>query len=733
MRVLLLLCALFPVLIFGQVNLVPTRLPGTLIKDGRVQTLAETGGLNNVQASLADLDGDGDDELYLFDRNGDVHLAFQGAGDSWTYAPELVEDWPPVVAFALLRDFDADGVPDLFSHGDPQGRSSISVHEGFRQNDGRLRFELVRFTDKPADVLHYGDNGVDQIIYTAISDIPAIHDLDGDGDLDISSFENSGGYIDLYTNIGPRLGNASTYLRYELTTRCYGGVYETNLDGQVKLADTPGGCAQPFTGSGGVNNRSGFHPGSTLTPYDTNEDGDVDLLLGDVNTGFVTSLTNSPTSTGEAYFSSVSYDWPRPANRVDLENFPAVYPVRLTSPAVEEFLVTPSNPGGGENYNCVWHYRESSEVPGQIDLLGRDFLTREAFDHGSGAHLTWGDLDGDGIDDMLVGNDLFYVDANTEYAELAYYRSGSNNSYEEDEPAWLRSINDILRPSALALSPLLVDMDSDGDLDLLIGNNIGYVSYAENTAGAGAPATFAPLIVQWMGIDVGTRAAPAVADVTGDGVPDLVVGEQRGQLAFFPNRGTANSPQFDAQPVEEFYGDIEVRIPGFNLRVNPRPAFQVVDNQLLLYIGTGQGRMLIYDNLPAVAGGTASLRLEQELAIGIELHPSFGRDVNGVPIVGVGTSRGGVVFYRVDGLVDASEPGPQLQDWSLSPNPSTGHVSSRGLSLSTRIEVTSLLGRQQVLSAAELAQTLLAPGVYVLTPRDERGAQLGKAQRLVVF
>ena len=46
-------------------------------------------------------------------------------------------------------------------------------------------------------------------------------------------------------------------------------------------------------------------------------------------------------------------------------------------------------------------------------------------------------------------------------------------------------------------------------------------------------------------IDVGLKAAPVLADLDRDGDLDLIVGESKGKLFYFQNKGSARQPEFD--------------------------------------------------------------------------------------------------------------------------------------------------------------------------------------------
>ncbi|KAH8068395.1 calcium ion binding protein [Aureococcus anophagefferens] len=76
--------------------------------------------------------------------------------------------------------------------------------------------------------------------------------------------------------------------------------------------------------------------------------------------------------------------------------------------------------------------------------------------------------------------------------------------------------------------PAFADVDGDGDLDLVVGEHDGILFYYENVGSATSPSYEAVTGAAnpFDGIDVGWHSAPAFADLDGDGDLDLVVGEQ---------------------------------------------------------------------------------------------------------------------------------------------------------------------------------------------------------------
>ncbi len=727
--------------LFGQYNLTrDTQYNPSLSKDGIDQIYLTSGGLNSPQVHLIDIDGDGSNEMYIFDKTGNVHLGFHQTSNPdvpFVYDPSLTEGWPDAVSFSTPRDFDNDGVVDLFTFSSVPGKSSIEVYKGFRQNN-RLNFELVLFPDRPDDLLFYDNNGQELIVYHAISDVPAIEDFDNDGDLDIVNFEAGGTFMYFHENIATGGSEPADFFQFIRRSSCYGGVLESATDGTINLASSPGTCATPLAPTGGgVNNRSGIHPGSTITATDLDGDGDLDLLLGDINSDFMTELINEPVN-GTAFFTQANVNWPRGTTPVQITFFPAAYPVDFDEDGINTYLVSPTNQNVSQNFEVLWRYEPSGEIPGQLSLAQRDFISNQAFDHGSGAHITMGDLNGDGVDDFLVGNDFFFDEdaQDSRVSELALYTSNSAGGYVESFPSWLTALNAQLSPNLLGLDPLLQDMDNDGDLDLLLGSSLQGINYAENR-GSGGVANFPSISFSWMGVNPGQGASPAVIDVNGDGLLDLLVGLNRGSVSLYLNQGSASNPQFSSTSTDDFYGAIDTRIPGFNSTAFARPAAIEINGEPVLYVGSGQGRMLVYTDLPSGANDTATLEAEVETNAGFDLDPCFGRDAQGTELTIIGNERGGMGAFRREGIVNTTRPSTSTavaKTWKAYPNPTRGDLRFDGVETGDVLNVFSSTGQLVYRGTADGSALGFtgAPGVYSLLLLDAAGQSRG-TQHLVVL
>jgi hypothetical protein len=160
---------------------------------------------------------------------------------------------------------------------------------------------------------------------------------------------------------------------------------------------------------------------------------------------------------------------------------------------------------------------------------------------------TLGDLDGDNDLDLVVGS-----------GSIRFYR----NEGAPSNPIWmLKSDSYFVPENDVYYGTALGDVDNDGDLDLFIGSKHNGVIYYRNDGSPGVPVWASPVLDCVPSIGA-SRPSPALADINGDGLLDLFVGEGGtsvgyGAIDYYENLeidpGTQN-PVWDA--VVDYYAGV---------------------------------------------------------------------------------------------------------------------------------------------------------------------------------
>ncbi|MEP6764123.1 MAG: VCBS repeat-containing protein, partial [Gemmatimonadaceae bacterium] len=208
---------------------------------------------------------------------------------------------------------------------------------------------------------------------------------------------------------------------------------------------------------------------------------------------------------------------------------------------------------------------------------------------------TFGDIDGDGNIDLVMGVIGGAYEPNRTSIENLYLVKQNPKDRWSIVTRRLIPTIDVGAESA----PALADVNGDGLLDLVIGSKVspadgasGTVSWFENVGTKTAPAFRDRGLLPMHG---DYNYAPTIVDLDGDGLPDIVVGTWRDRLQWYRNVGTASAPSWRMA---------DTALVTITRGTNSTPSFGDIDGDGLpdLVIGEASGTINVYKNVSTKDG-----------------------------------------------------------------------------------------------------------------------------------
>ncbi len=578
------------------------------------------GGWFNIKPHFADIDNDGDEDLFIVGQFPDDRVSFyRNTGTPEAAQFEIVEErmrGVQVRSFLEIVDIDGDGDFDFLSDLD----TVLVIHENIGTPEAH---SFVTTTPSYIDSLPDARSA-------GLSSYPRLKDLDGDGDPDFLYMKAIGGTPIFHENVGTP--TEPLFVRGE---EGWGGFSTNEFGGRVSVED----------------NKHGF---ASLTIGDISNDSLPDIIIGD--------LVNP----NLWFFQNVSTDSIAQFNQVTQSLIPESFDSRLASEIADldfdqrlELYV--SSAGTSELAEDGVFRVYEQDAPGSFAFDLQDSVFLPCIDVGTHGRPSLTDFDNDGDLDLIVSGgktETFGQDASL----LQFFE----NVGTVTSPEFVR-IEPGTTPFSV-ITPKLFnegymtfafgDLDGDDDLDMFLGTYWSLLQY-ENTGTREAPQYTLVGEPDLPSLDSDNAHTPALGDLDNDGDLDLIVGEQGNSftpnLFLYRNDGDAQNfmPVFlsDNRIGGEFFphGLDGGPVSGTTQNRHFVPTLVDMNGDSLLDIVLGYGFGRVLTGLNQGAGSFRFERVENHasLEVGLDAAPALG-DIDGdgdLDLV-IGELDGGVNYFE---------------------------------------------------------------------------------------
>ncbi len=650
------------------------------------------GGLQCPQFSSCDLNNDTKKDLVIYDKlDGNIITLINkgGLGEvKYDIDMRYAQHFPKFNAgsWMLMRDYNQDGFEDIFT------TSGVVYKNVSYTTPGIPSFEILplllfRNTSSTGSAIMFNP------LNTPALHLPGIYDVDFDGDLDIMSYTNLGGAITYYKNEQKEMGLANDSMRFRQVDWCWGNFYDKNCNEfQLNIPN------------GNDTNICKFYSkrhtaGSAITLFDADNDRDIDMVIGNEGCSHLSFLINGKSDRNSKYDSIVSYDTMfvnTSGNRALVTLYPAAYFLDINNDGKRDLVFAPNSTSYViQQTNQVFWYLNTGTDLAPIFTQKQLLFTPEIIDIGHRSSWAFNDWDKDGdLDALAASNGDAYFSRDTADKISLFENIGTNKNpilklFSSDFGVFSNK-------SLKALTIGVADMNADGKLDIIAGNDRGEIKYLKNSSASNT--TLAPTFVlsnnafPGFNIDIGSYSSPCIADINKDGLLDLVIGRYDSMISYCQNIGTSSVPDFNpslngtnkfgqVKPtdsisyydnvVKDINGDDSFDIDGNriyngytivyekNLYTTPQVLDVNKDGKLELLVGNVLGQLKMYEiqstnttakfkqidsmNFISTFNGKNSFNID----FGNRISPAFAdMDGNGVAEIIVSCSRGGVQYLK---------------------------------------------------------------------------------------
>ncbi len=360
-----------------------------------------------------------------------------------------------------------------------------------------------------------------------------------------------------------------------------------------------------------TDNFNGIDVGAISTPCFTDLDDDelLDMIIG-VNVGHLQHYEQ--VSSGSAQFSLISENF----NGIDVGAQACPIFTDLDNDGLMDLMI-------GDMSGFLWYYEQ--EVAKSANVLLISSNTLPGIDIGGHSFPSFNDLDGDGLWDMIVGNVNGTLDHfKQEALGSPYFSFLSDTLFGIDVGSYS--------------SPVFIDLDNNGLMDLIVGEYDGNLNHYEQAVAGSFDFTL--ITNSFNNIDLSDESAPAFTDLNADGLYDLIIGRCNGTLCHYA-QDSIGSESFSL--VSDQFNDID-------LDWIAKPSFTYLHNDGLLDMIIGEtGWALFHYKQDTVGSSNFALISENFHGFVSNGNSSLAfADINrdGLDDLLVGSENGGIRYFQ---------------------------------------------------------------------------------------
>jgi hypothetical protein len=668
--------------------------------NGKAITMPWAGGLNSAEINTIDLNGDGKEDLAVFDRTANKMFPYLRTGNQYIYAPDYEDFFPSTInQWVLLRDFNCDGKKDLFTS-DPGGIAAF-VNTTRPGSPPSWR----PFNPGHPLLTHWYNGSIN--VQVNGTDIPAIDDIDEDGDLDVIVGQFVGyGSMEFHKNMSIEKTGHCDSLQLNWITSIWGNFEECNCGryafGGIDCSQLSGGRIQ-------------HDAGKSLLTLDLNNDGRHDLLFSEQNCTSLYLLANQGTRDSADMKDFTIFPPTTPSTLL----FPAAYYEDMDFDGVKDLIVSTNISARVTTdidlSNSVWLYKNTgtNALP-TFNLIKQNLLQDQMIDAGSYASPAFADFDNDGDLDMFIS---YWAVPDSSASIYQYENTGSFS-----EPSYRFVTNDYANFSALGFYNIKIqfeDFDKDGHTDLLFtatdkATSVTQLYILKNKGSSRFDfSNQSPVALKFT---IGQLENVFLYDLNRDGLDDILCGRSDGSLQYYKNTG--------AVFIQNDLAYLGLKSDIVRFCVAPVISDLKHDGKPDLILGN-RGSIVVFQDFQSNSNPVAD-----SLLIGNELNNSFrARTIsgyinlttadlyaNGNPLIIAGTITGGVNILKPDSI-SRNENENTVTIW---PNPVSQNANFNiRSSQNSVVQFFSIVGQKLnepiEVPAGETTQVMqvLSPGLYI--------------------